>query len=87
MGLSDCESVPTRVLSQGQKRRAALSRLLLVDTPLWILDEPFNALDAAAVDLIRTVLAEHLERGGMVVLASHQDVALGASTVKRLELG
>ena len=67
-----------RVLSQGQKRRVALARLLLQQNPLWVLDEPFVALDAAAHALIEQVLHRHVARGGMVLLTSHQPVDLGA---------
>jgi heme exporter protein A len=70
-------------LSQGQRRRVALARLCLSATrPLWVLDEPFTALDAAALALTQGLLELHLQRGGMVVLTTHQDArdALGAAT-------
>ena len=54
---------------------------------LWILDEPLNALDVAAVVLVRDRIAEHLDRGGVVVLTSHQDVELGGLRMRRLLLG
>lgn len=76
-GLDRHERAPVRVLSQGQRRRAALARLLLADrAPLWVLDEPFNALDVAATAWLIGVLEQHLARAGMVVLTSHQGVAL-----------
>ncbi|VAX06989.1 ABC transporter involved in cytochrome c biogenesis, ATPase component CcmA [hydrothermal vent metagenome] len=87
MGLAGFEDLPTQMLSQGQKRRVALARLLLNSSKLWILDEPFTALDVAAVDLLQTVIAEHIENGGMVILTTHQEVALTSGQVQRLELG
>lgn len=78
--------LPTRVLSQGQKRRVALARLLLAaDAPLWILDEPFTALDVRGVAVLRGVIEAQLARGGIVVLTTHQDVGLPAS-IARLDL-
>lgn len=80
-GLAGREQVPVRMLSQGQRRRAALARLLLGrGTPLWVLDEPFNALDRHAVAWLLALLAEQVLAGGIVVLTSHQSVAL-ADTV------
>jgi heme exporter protein A len=78
-GLPGRWRVPARQLSQGQRRRVALARLLLCpDVPLWVLDEPFNALDVAATDWLCKVISGHLDDGGLVVLTSHQDVALDA---------
>lgn len=79
MGLRGREHLPLRVMSQGQKRRTALARLLASRAPLWVLDEPFVALDVAAVDVLRTLLADHLAQGGMVLFTSHQPVTLTAS--------
>jgi len=81
------EDLPTKVLSQGQKRRVALARLLVVDSKLWILDEPFTALDVKAVQLLMSVLASQLQRGGMVLLTTHQEVNFGEVPVKTIELG
>lgn len=76
-GLSGRERVPVRTLSQGQRRRAALARLALSGSvPLWVLDEPFNALDAAATDWLIDLIAAHVLQGGIAVLTSHQSVAL-----------
>jgi heme exporter protein A len=86
-GLADREELPCRALSQGQKRRVALARLTLgADRPLWILDEPFTALDAQAIGLVQSHLVQHLTRGGSVVLTSHQEVDFGALPVKRLRV-
>jgi heme exporter protein A len=76
MGLRGREHLPLRVMSQGQKRRTALARLLASQVPLWVLDEPFVALDAKAVDGLRGLLAEHVVKGGMVLFTSHQPVTL-----------
>lgn len=76
MGLRGREHLPLRVMSQGQKRRTALARLLASQAPLWVLDEPFVALDAKAVDGLRRVLADHVAQGGMVLFTSHQTVTL-----------
>ncbi len=79
MGLRGREHLPLRVMSQGQKRRTALARLLASQAPLWVLDEPFVALDAKAVDGLRGLLAEHVSHGGMVLFTSHQPVALATA--------
>jgi heme exporter protein A len=76
MGLRGREHLPLRVMSQGQKRRTALARLLASQAPLWVLDEPFVALDAKAVDGLRSVLAGHVAQGGMVLFTSHQPITL-----------
>lgn len=87
VGLEDQADMLARSLSQGQKRRVALARLCApVRAPLWILDEPFNALDAGAVVTLHTLLDRHLASGGMVVLTAHQSVRLPAAA-RRLALG
>ncbi|HID50042.1 MAG TPA: cytochrome c biogenesis heme-transporting ATPase CcmA [Chromatiales bacterium] len=87
LGLRGHEDLPCRVLSQGQQKRVALARLLLNPAPLWVLDEPFTALDQAAVSLVQTVLQQHLDGGGMVFLTTHQEVALIRGEVRQLTLG
>lgn len=79
--------LPARHLSQGQRRRVALARLAVADASLWILDEPFTALDAGAVDCVREMIAAHLARGGMVVLTSHQEVVIAAAIEATIGLG
>ena len=87
VGLSGFEDLPCKMLSQGQKRRVALARLLVDTAPLWILDEPFTALDVAAVEMLQKVIAGHVERGGLVILTTHQEVALTSGQVKHVRLG
>lgn len=87
MGLRGFEDLPTKVLSQGQKKRVALSRLLLTETRLWVLDEPFVALDKAAVAHLQDVIRRHVANGGMVILTTHQEVELTSGTVRELKLG
>jgi len=78
--------LPTRVLSQGQKRRVALARLWLSTRPLWLLDEPFTSLDTAATGYVTGRLRSHLQQGGLAVVVTHQEVALPPETVQRLRL-
>ncbi len=86
-GLTGREDLPARVLSQGQRRRVSLARLLFcADRPLWILDEPLTALDSQAIDLVRTLIAQHLGRDAVVVLTSHQDVELAGVKVRQLRM-
>ncbi len=86
-GLAACAHLPVRALSQGQKRRAALARLALsTHAPLWILDEPFSALDVDAVrDLEQRVVA-YLDGGGSAIFTTHQDVAISARITQCLDL-
>jgi len=86
-GLAHCVELPVKMLSQGQKRRVALARLLLQSSKLWILDEPFVALDAAAVELLLEVIKTHVANGGMVILTTHQAVAVEVGSVQHLHLG
>lgn len=78
--------LPTRVLSQGQKRRVALARLWLSTRRLWILDEPFAALDDGGVSLLTERFKRHLDGGGMAVVATHQDIQLPRESVRQLRL-
>jgi len=75
-----------RHLSQGQKRRVALSRLALSPARLWVLDEPYVAMDEAGVQMLADLIASHLTKGGLAVLTSHQRVPVGNMPAKLLEL-
>ncbi len=85
-GLTGREDLPVRVLSQGQKRRVALARLLWCKAPLWVLDEPYVALDAAAVTWLAGIIGAHVAAGGMAVLTSHQEVDIPGGTAQFLRL-
>jgi len=87
LGLGGCESLPARVLSEGQRRRVALARLPLSgQMPLWILDEPFTALDAAARDCVQGLIAEHLARGAAVMYTTHHEAQIAAAVSLRIDL-
>ena len=86
-GLAGRENLPARALSAGQRRRVLLARLpLAAARPLWVLDEPFNALDVAATQWLADLLRQHLGRGGLVVLTSHQAVPIDADAGARAPL-
>ena len=76
LALTDLADIPVRLLSTGQRRRAAIARVLASGAPLWLLDEPANGLDAAALGLLETAIARHRAAGGAVLVASHTQVAL-----------
>jgi heme exporter protein A len=87
LGLGRAVSLPTRVLSQGQRKRVALARLQLsTSTPLWILDEPFTALDQNSVAELCGTVNRHLADGGMVIYTTHQEIDLTARRARRLDL-
>ena len=87
LGISRLAGLPARYLSQGQRKRAALARLALsAAVPLWLLDEPFAALDDEAIVGVSALCAAHLAAGGMVVLTSHQDVPLACAAPQEIEL-
>jgi heme exporter protein A len=87
LGILRLADLPARYLSQGQRKRAALARLALSSSvPLWLLDEPFAALDDEAIVGLSALCATHLLAGGIVVLTSHQDVAIEAALVRELVL-
>lgn len=86
LGLVKVLHLPTRMLSQGQKRRVLLSRLWLQDLPLWILDEPFTALDVAATDMLKQKIESFANAGGIVVMTSHQDFTLNVPHFMQIKL-
>jgi heme exporter protein A len=75
-GLRGREDLPVRFLSAGQKRRVLLARLAVRKATLWILDEPFTALDVKAVDMLSGLIVEHVTQGGIAILTSHQSIPL-----------
>lgn len=84
LGLTVLGEVPVRYLSTGQRKRAALARLIGQRAPIWLLDEPLNGLDREAAMLVEALAAEHSEAGGICVVASHQPFALPG--MARIEL-
>ena len=85
-GLAGREHLACRYLSQGQKRRVALARLVHERRALWVLDEPYVALDPAAIALLAGLVGAHLQRGGLAALTTHQAVDVTAGTVRELRL-
>jgi heme exporter protein A len=86
MGLRGKELLPVKVLSQGQRRRVALARLLVSDAPLWILDEPLTALDVGAVGLMQELIGEHLSNNGVVIFTTHQPLRVAGVETRLLAL-
>jgi heme exporter protein A len=86
LGLARGLNFPTRMLSQGQKRRVALARLWLQDLPLWVLDEPFTALDVVATELLKQKIENFAKAGGMVIMTTHQQVTIDAPNFVQLQL-
>lgn len=86
VGLGNAGHAMCDSLSVGQQRRASLARLLVVPTPLWILDEPLTSLDDAGVELVRELLAEHRSRGGGAVCATHRALTLASGSARVVAL-
>jgi len=84
VGMAGYERIACQQMSAGQQRRVALARLVLCQAPLWLLDEPFTALDGQGQDLVRALIHEQLERNAAVVCATHQ--ALGLDGARMLDL-
>lgn len=87
VGLRGFEDVPCHTLSAGQKRRVALARLYLPGPGLWILDEPFTALDKQGVTQLEQHLAVHCEQGGAVVLTTHHTLSRTPARYRDIDLG
>jgi len=86
MGLGGREMLPARLLSEGQRRRVALARLVVCNTSVWLLDEVLTSLDKTATLLVKSLIEEHLTNGGIAVVATHQELGLSAGSTQRLEL-
>ena len=87
VGLAAERDTLTRELSAGQRRRAALARLLLDDAVLWVLDEPAAALDRDGTTLVESLCSEHAAAGGALLFTSHQPLDLASGRVRELRLG
>ena len=87
LGLDGLEELPAKLLSQGQRRRLSLTRLVFSEARLWILDEPFTALDVAAIEVVRSLIRNHLAKSGLIVLTTHQRVDIDASRIKQVPMG
>lgn len=85
VGLAHTADLPGAALSAGQKRRLALARLLCAPRPVWLLDEPTAALDAAGQELLGTIMREHRAKGGLIVAATHMALALEDAKVLELD--
>ncbi len=86
VGLSGREHLPARLLSEGQRRRTALARLVTCQTSLWVLDEVLTSLDSAAVRFVTSLIQEHLNKGGIAVIATHHELDLSVDSYQRLDL-
>jgi heme exporter protein A len=86
VGLSRQQNLPVHALSAGQRRRVALARLLTSKATLWILDEVLTSLDDAAIKLSGQFIADHLTKGGIAIIATHQELNLSAERVQRIDL-
>jgi heme exporter protein A len=87
MGLDRFRDTPCRFLSAGQQRRVALARLLACPATLWVLDEPFTAIDRNGVADLTRIMAEHVRSGGVLLLTTHQPVEFDGCEVQKLRLG
>ncbi len=84
-GVAGCADLPVRVLSAGQRRRVVMARVLAARAALWLLDEPFTNLDASGSELLCSLLAEHVNGGGLALVVAHHELKLAAAQ-RRLEL-
>jgi heme exporter protein A len=86
VGLINQRHLPTRVLSAGQRRRLTLARLLASRAKLWLLDEILTSLDDAGVDLVRRLITEHIDAGGLAIAATHQDLNLSPPGLQTINI-
>ena len=77
LDLTTLADLPARLLSSGQKRRAAFARVMLSGAPLWLLDEPSVGLDVASIDRLGAVMATHRQKGGAMIVTTHVPLPLG----------
>jgi heme exporter protein A len=84
-GVAGCADLPVRVLSAGQRRRVVMARVLAMRASLWLLDEPFTNLDTAGSELLGTLLAKHVNEGGLALVVAHHELKVAAA-LHRLEL-
>jgi heme exporter protein A len=86
VGLTQQQDLPARVLSAGQRRRLGMTRLLACEARLWILDEVLTSLDDSAMDLSREFITKHLQKDGIAIVATHQELNLAAPKIQQLRL-
>ncbi len=86
VGLSRQQNLPARSLSAGQKRRVALARLLRSSATLWLLDEVLTSLDDKAIKISQQFIGDHLRKGGLAIIATHQELDLAAERIQQIEL-
>ena len=87
VGLAGREDISAGQLSAGQQRRVALARLWLSNHKLWVLDEPLTAIDKQGVKVLEALFLSHAERGGMVLLTTHQDMFVDSDRLRKIKLG
>ncbi len=82
VGLDHAAHLPAAYLSAGQRRRLSIARLLVVRRPVWLLDEPTNALDTAGQSMFAALMGDHLSRGGLIVAATHAPLGIAARELR-----
>lgn len=86
VGLAGYEDITSGQLSAGQQRRVALARLWITDCPLWVLDEPFAAIDRSGVAVLEALFIKHAQKGGIVLLTTHQDLTIDSRLLSTIRL-
>lgn len=86
MGLAGREKLPARLLSEGQRRRTALARLLICKSSVWVLDEVVTSLDSSAVNFVTSLIEAHLHKGGIAIVATHHELDVSTDSFQRLDL-